>query len=438
MDKGRVLIVEDETLIAMELKDRLERNHYTVCGVVARGEDAIRQIEQFEPDVALLDVHLAGKLNGIETAKQLRNKLNIPIIYLTAYSDPWLVEQAAKTEPYGYLVKPFEERELRATIDLALYKHMMEQRVRDNERRLSALFDQSAVGIAEINVRTGWFLRVNRRYREIAGYGPDAMAVTDTQYIVSQADLLKEREQLTALQEGTITGFAMEKSCVMPDGGVRWIHQTLSPLWQADEEPSSYVVVIHDVTERKTAERARIQSQKLDSLSTLAAGLAHDFNNLLQAILGLSNVAGGFLSPTHEARGSLQQIEKTVDDAAKLVKQLTAYAGVRRFTPASIEFSALIRKTVGSVKPLVPPSVNVILDDPGDQVFVEGDPVQIQEAVVNLLQNAVEAIGEQGGDVQVSLSAPLLTAEDIPNWSAAGLVPTPGRYAMLKIQDSGC
>jgi len=125
MDKGRILIVEDETLIAMELKDRLERNHYIVCGVVARGEDAIGQIEQFEPDVALMDVHLAGRLNGIETAKQLRAKRDIPVIYLTAYSDPWLIEQAAKTEPYGYLVKPFEERELRATIDLALYKHMM-------------------------------------------------------------------------------------------------------------------------------------------------------------------------------------------------------------------------------------------------------------------------------------------------------------------------
>jgi len=134
MDKGRILIVEDETLIAMELKDRLEQNHYTVCGMVARGEEAIEQVEQFKPDLALMDIHLAGKLNGIETAKQLQLKKAIPVIYLTAYSDPRLVEQAAKTEPYGYLVKPFEERELRAMIEVAIYKHMMEKRERDKER----------------------------------------------------------------------------------------------------------------------------------------------------------------------------------------------------------------------------------------------------------------------------------------------------------------
>jgi len=438
MDKGRVLIVEDETLIAMELKDRLERNHYTVCGVVARGEDAIGRIDQFDPDVVLMDVHLAGKLDGIETAKQLRTKRDIPVIYLTAYSDSWLIEQAVKTEPYGYLVKPFEERELRATIDLAIYKHMMEQRVRDNERRLSALFNQSAVGIAEINIRTGRFVRVNRQYREIAGYGPDAMSMTDSQFTTNPADQIKEQELLQSLHEGKIDSVAMEKCCVIPDGGLRWIHQTLSPLWQADEEPTSCVVVIHDVTQRKSAEAALTQTQKLESLSTLAAGLAHDFNNLLQTILGLSNVAGGLLSPTHEARRSLQHIEKTVDAAARLVRQLTAYAGVRRFVPTSIEVHALVRKTLGSVKALVSPSVNLIVNEPGDQVFTQVDSGQIQEAIVNLLQNAVESIGTQGGDVKITSSALLLTEQDMPIWSATGLLPTPGRYAMIQIQDSGC
>ncbi len=142
MDKGRVLIVEDETLIAMELKDRLERNDYTVCGVVARGEEAIGQFERFKPDLALMDVHLAGKLNGIETAKELQAKKNIPVIYLTAYSNPQLVEQASKTRPYGYLIKPFEERELRATIEVALYKHRMEQWVRDKEQGQVNAFDE--------------------------------------------------------------------------------------------------------------------------------------------------------------------------------------------------------------------------------------------------------------------------------------------------------
>lgn len=438
MDKWRVLIVEDEPLIAMELNDRLERNHYTVCGMVAHGEEAVRQFEQFKPDVILMDVHLAGKLNGIETAKQLRAIRDIPVIYLTAYSDPWLIEQAAKTEPYGYLVKPFDERELRATIDLAIYKYMTEQRVRDNERRLSALFDQSTVGIAEINTRTGWFLRINQRYREIAGYELDALSVTDTRLVTDHDDLVKEQTQLKALYEGRLGGFSMEKRCTTPDGSVRWIHQTVSPLWEVCEEPTSCVVVIHDVTERKMAEAALAQAEKLESLSTLAAGLAHDFNNHLQTILGLSSVAVGLLSPKHQARSSLQQIEKTVADAARLVRQLTAYAGIRRFAPASVEVHELVRKTLASVKILVPPSVHLVVDDPGQQIFVQGDPTQIQEALVNLLQNAVEAIGERSGEVRVLSSILVLTEQDLPRWSVSGLTPTPGRYVMLNIKDSGC
>ena len=437
-DKGRVLIVEDETLIAMELKDRLERNHYTVCGVVARGEDAIKQIEQFRPDLVLLDVHLAGRLNGIETARRLRETIDIPVVYLTAYSDPQLVAEATRTEPYGYLVKPFDERELCATIDLALYKHTMEQRVRDNERRLAALFDQSTLGIAEISARTGWFLRVNRQYREIWGYDADTLSVTDSRFVTNPDDLAKEQEQLKALNEGRLREFSMDKRCTRPDGSVRWINQTLSPLWEAGKEPTSYVLVAQDITERKMAEAALVQLHKLESLSTLSGGLAHDFNNLLQGILGLSNLASEMLSPGHPARGWLQQIEATVSKAAELVRQLAAYAGVRRLVPASVELCTLIRKTLASLESMASPGANLVVADFSDQAVVQGDPDHIQEVLVNLLRNAVEAIGEQTGEVRITSSTLSLTSRDMPRWSVAGLAPTPGRYAILEVKDSGC
>lgn len=438
MDKGRVLIVEDEALIAMELKDRLERNHYTVCGVVARGEEAINRIEQFNPDVALMDVHLAGSLDGIETAKQLRAKMDIPVVYVTAYSDPLLVEQAVKTEAYGYLVKPFDERELRATIDLALYKHMMEQRVRENERRLAALFDQSTVGMAEINAHTGCFLRVNPRYREIGGYGPEALSVTDSKFVTNQDDLAKEQEQLRALKEGRLRDFSMDKRCTRPDGSERWISQTLSPLWEAGKEPTSYVLVAQDVTERKMAETALVQEQKLESLASLAAGLAHDVNNLLQGILGHTDVARTKLGPEHEVHGSLRRIEATVDKAAELVRQLMVYAGITRVVPTSVELCMLIRKTLASMAATISPAVNLVVDDSGDEEVAEGDPGQIQEVLVNLLWNAVEAIGEGEGEVRIRSSTRSLTDRDLSRWSVAGLDPSPGRYAILEIKDSGC
>ena len=434
----RVLVVEDETLIAMELKDRLERNHYTVCGVIARGEEAIEQVGQLRPDLILMDIHLAGKLSGIETAKRFQAKINIPIIYLTAFSNSMLVKQAAKTQPYGYLVKPFEERELCAMIETTLYKHMMEQRMRNNERRLAALFDQSAVGIAEINVHTGLFLRVNRQYREIAGFGPEALSLSDSRFVTNQDDIAKEQEQLKAMNEGRLHDFSMDKRCTRPDGGVRWIQQIVLPLWEIGQEPTSYVVVAQDVTERRVAEAALLQAQKLDSLSTLAGGLAHDFNNRLQCILGLSDLVSKMLSPNHQALGSLHRIEETVTKAAKLVRQLTSYAGVRRFLPETVELRGLIAKTLASVGPMLPPAVNLAADDFDEQIFVKGDPGQIREALANLLQNAVEAIGEREGQVRVSTSTLSLTERDTPRWSLSGLALTPGRYVILEVKDTGC
>lgn len=128
MNRPRIYIVEDEALIAMEISDRLTHLGYDVCGKATRGEQALEEIPQLAPDIVLMDIRLAGKLTGIDTAAKLRQRLDLPVVYLTAFSDTQLIEAAISTEPFGYLLKPFEERELHATLQAALYKHRMEQR----------------------------------------------------------------------------------------------------------------------------------------------------------------------------------------------------------------------------------------------------------------------------------------------------------------------
>lgn len=143
-----IFIVEDETLIAMEIRDRLTRLGYTVLGIAARGEEALEQMTTCPPDVALMDVRLAGTMNGIETAARLRETTDIAVIFLTAYSDAQLIKQAGETEPYGYLVKPFEERELHATIQMALYRRRMERALRQAiEDLLSLQAERAALAI---------------------------------------------------------------------------------------------------------------------------------------------------------------------------------------------------------------------------------------------------------------------------------------------------
>ena len=132
----RVYIVEDEALIGMEIADRLSSLGYIVCGSASRGEQALLEIETVAPHVVLMDVRLAGALTGIETAARLRETGDLPVIFLSAYSDAQLLRQAGEVQPFGYLVKPFEERELHATIQMAIYKHRMERALREANTRL--------------------------------------------------------------------------------------------------------------------------------------------------------------------------------------------------------------------------------------------------------------------------------------------------------------
>jgi CheY-like chemotaxis protein len=116
------MIVEDEWIIANDIKNCLVDLGYMVTAIVATGEEAVAGATGDRPDLILMDIMLRGEMNGIEAARQIRKKLRIPIIYLTAYDNQYLVEQAKQTENYGYLLKPFKDRELHIAIDLALHK----------------------------------------------------------------------------------------------------------------------------------------------------------------------------------------------------------------------------------------------------------------------------------------------------------------------------
>jgi signal transduction histidine kinase len=146
---GRIFIVEDEALIAMELGDRLESLGYEVCGSAARGDIAVERIVALRPDLVLMDVNLAGAMDGVEAAQRLRELCAVPVVFLTAYSDPALIARATQAGASGYLIKPFQERELYATIEVARERKRgedamhklnaeLEQRVRERTAKLEA------------------------------------------------------------------------------------------------------------------------------------------------------------------------------------------------------------------------------------------------------------------------------------------------------------
>jgi diguanylate cyclase (GGDEF)-like protein/PAS domain S-box-containing protein len=142
-----ILIVEDEKIVARDLQNALEDLGYRVPAIANSGELAIKKAYELNPDLILMDIRLLGEMDGISTAQIVVDELDIPVVYLTAHSDENTLARAKLTHPYGYLIKPFEERELRAVVEVALYKHEMERRLKENAQWLSTVLNSIGDGV---------------------------------------------------------------------------------------------------------------------------------------------------------------------------------------------------------------------------------------------------------------------------------------------------
>ena len=139
MKKTKILVVEDERIVAEDIKRSLEALGYKVCSIVSTGEEAVKQAGRYKPDLVLMDIVLKGKMNGIKAANQITSLYHIPVVYLTAHADENTLQRAKITQPYGYIIKPFTDRELYSNIEIALYKSRMERKIEHLNAVLRAL-----------------------------------------------------------------------------------------------------------------------------------------------------------------------------------------------------------------------------------------------------------------------------------------------------------
>ncbi len=155
MKTAKILIVEDEAIIAMDIKSKLKGMGYHVTAVVSDGENAISRAETDKPDIILMDIRIKGEMDGIMAADVIRQRFNIPIIFSTAYLDRQRIEQAKITMPFGYLLKPIQDRDLKVTIEMALYVNEVDKKRRQAEQELQkahAELEQKALELAMINM----------------------------------------------------------------------------------------------------------------------------------------------------------------------------------------------------------------------------------------------------------------------------------------------
>jgi CheY-like chemotaxis protein len=204
--KARILICEDEVMLAKELTRSLKNLGYEVVGRVTSAEDAFGIIEEFRPDLILMDITLDGKIDGIEAAEQILSRFDIPVVYLTGYAEKDVLDRAKKTEPYGYLSKPVGLLELRSTIETALYKHEADQRVKESEEKFRKTFEHSGVGMAIVGL-DGTFLTVNGSVSRILGYSEKELLELNFTDITHPEDLeesIAKHKRLLSGKEGTL------------------------------------------------------------------------------------------------------------------------------------------------------------------------------------------------------------------------------------------
>ena len=334
MHGARILVVEDEGIEALDLEQRLESLGYIVAGVVSTGEEAVRKAEEIVPDLVLMDIMLQGEMDGISAAEKIRAGCGIPVIYTTAYADEETLQRAKVTEPYGYIVKPLRERELRITIDMALYKNKMERRLRESEKWFATTL--KSIGDAVIATdKNGMITFMNRVAEELLGWEQEEVRnkkLTEVFRIINvHTRKPAENPVNRVLQDGCSFGLANHTLLISRNGEEIPIDDSAAPIIDDLGNITGVVLVFRDVTDRfrneqalrESEERYRVLAEKLREADSrkneFMAVLSHELRNPLAAIHISLSVFERSASDSEQAKRAIEIIKRQVGQLSRLV-----------------------------------------------------------------------------------------------------------------------
>lgn len=255
MDTVRMLVVEDERIVSMDLQRRLKAMGYEIAGSAVSGEEAIEKAEALRPDMVLMDIMLDGELDGTQAAEIIRARFSIPVIYLTAYADSATLERAKITEPFGYILKPFEERELHGHIEIALYKARMEKKLKDSEERyvLATMGANDGLWDWDLKTHTIYF---SPRWKSMLGYDDFEIGHHPREWFsrLHPEDRPRVKQQVAAHITGKAKNFESEYRILCKDGTYKWALTRGLALVDASGKAQRIAGSQTDITERKLYE----------------------------------------------------------------------------------------------------------------------------------------------------------------------------------------
>ena len=437
MTQPQILIVEDEAIVAMDLKLHLQGLGYGVAATASSGEEAITLATRLKPDLVLMDISLGAGMDGIEAASHLQ-PMGIPVVFLTAFADEGTLARAKDSGPYGYLLKPFDERIIHSTVEMALYRHRMEQELKASESRLRAIIEH-AIDLVVILDPSGQVTYASPAASRTLGYTPGERIGRSAADLIHPEDQAIYKTSITELMQ-TPGGSRTVEIRVRHKDGTHRLMEAISN--NALDVPGVQGIVVNarDITERRQAELDRQsmetkvqQTQKLESLGVLAGGIAHDFNNLLMGIMGHAGLALMEFGLEPALRRRLQQIEMAANRAAELTSQLLAYSGRGKFHVEPLSLSNLVEEMGSLLETAISKKAVLERRYAPDLPAIEGDAAQIRQVVMNLITNASDALGDHTG--RITLSTGTMACGPLTPCLAG--TPPDGEAVYLEVTDTG-
>jgi PAS domain S-box-containing protein len=335
MTNAKILVVEDEAIVAKDLQYRLISFGYTVPVIASSGEEAINQAVKISPDLVLMDIKLKGTMDGIEAAQEIHRHLDIPIIYLTAYADENTLARAKITEPFSYLLKPFKERELQTNIEITLHKHGLEKQLKANRKWLDALLKSIGDGVIASDLQK-LVTFMNPVAENLTGWKQEEACGKNSSEVFNIANaethIPIESPIIKVLQDGIIVSLPPETILITREGREIPIDDSAAPIKDDKDNITGVVLVFRDITEHKRAIEAhqrQIEQEQLMVQWEEINQLKNDFLNLVSHELRspLSNIKLmvqmiQISTDTEETQRYLQLMEAECDRELGLINDL--------------------------------------------------------------------------------------------------------------------
>jgi len=284
MRQENILIVEDERIIALDLQRRLIRFGFPSPVITTNGLDALKSIDSNKPDIILMDIMLSSDFDGIETATIIKEKYNIPLIFLTAYSDEKTVERAKKAEPYGYILKPFKEKELYTTIDIALYKFQSNEKLKKQERWSAAILHSIEDGIIATN-QNGLIEFMNPVAERIINYNQEDVKNLSLDEIFELTDNKTQTMLKMPVFSKTNTDPFIFKDSFISNKKLDRIHVegSIAAIIDKNSNIEGQVLAFRDITEKHKLSQTISYQSKHDTLTGLLN--REWFSNILEELI---------------------------------------------------------------------------------------------------------------------------------------------------------